>query len=110
MIMGFASAILSSIMNNLPTILMNALAITETSSSGLMQDTLIYANIIGADVEPKITPIGLLAALLWLHVHTQKNMRISWGRYFIIGFVLIVDVLFLTLHGLCLCLLIIYTM
>ncbi|WP_151949722.1 arsenic transporter [Aliarcobacter butzleri] len=89
---GFISAILSAVMNNLPTIMIMDIALKD-----IPNEALAYANIIGCNLGPKMTPFGSLATLLWLHVLVKKGIKISFWEYSKFGLIITPPVLLLVL-------------
>ena len=98
---GFLTAGLSAVMNNMPTVLVGALAIHGMAAvPATTREAMIYANVIGCDIGPKFTPLGSLATLLWLHVLARKGQSISWRTYMRVGLMLTPAVLLVTLTSL----------
>ncbi|HUH42371.1 MAG TPA: arsenic transporter [Sulfurimonas sp.] len=73
---GFLAAILSAVMNNMPTIMIMDIALKDIGN-----DAMIYANIIGCNLGTKMTPFGSLATLLWLHTLEKKGIKINYYSY-----------------------------
>ncbi len=89
---GFLSAFLSAFMNNMPTIMVMDIALQDIGN-----EAMIYANIIGCNLGPKMTPFGSLATLLWLHTLQKKGVTISFWSYSKFGLLITPPVLLVVL-------------
>lgn len=97
---GGLVAVMSAGLNNLPAVMVGGLAIQAGNLSAPLQEAAVLANVIGADIGPKLTPIGSLATLIWLYFLGQKGIKISWAEYFKVGLVITPPVLLAALLGL----------
>jgi arsenical pump membrane protein len=100
LVSGTVFAILAAVMNNLPAVLFGSLAIEQARLGEGARELFVYANVIGAGLGPKMTPIGSLATLLWMHVLAQYGVRVGWRRFCLVGLKLTIPVLAATLAGL----------
>ena len=92
---GFIAAFLSALMNNMPSVMIMDIALHDISNNALA-----YANIIGCNLGPKMTPFGSLATLLWLHVMAKKGVKISFWEYSKFGLVVTPPILLVVLLSL----------
>ncbi|WP_019584920.1 arsenical efflux pump membrane protein ArsB [Deinococcus apachensis] len=90
---GLSVAGLSAGLNNLPALLTALLGLRESGVTGAARDALLFGAVVGADIGPKLTPIGSLATLLWLHVLRGRGLHVTWGEYLRAGLVLTPPVL-----------------
>lgn len=97
---GSSVAALSAFMNNLPAVLFALLGVQGAALTPQVREGLAYALIVGADIGPKLTPIGSLATLLWLFLLGRRGVKVGWGEYFRAGLVLTPPVLLTALLAL----------
>lgn len=97
--MGFLTAFLSSVMNNMPTVLVGALSIDGSTATGVIKEAMIYANVIGSD-----RGLKLPLSAVWQHccgcTFCRRKTSKLQGYYFRVGIVMTIPVLFVTLAAL----------
>ncbi len=93
---GTFFALLAAMFNNLPSIMMVNLALAHTSNG----NSLIYANVIGNNIGPGLTPFGSLSTLLWLNTLERKGaLKITVRQYMKTGTAIGIPVLLATLFA-----------
>ncbi len=95
---GMLFSLTAAIMNNLPSVMLNSLAIHHAFSSYLLPALI---NVVSNDIGTKFTPIGSLATLLWIYSLERKHgVKVGLRTYVIYGLVTTPIVLIMTLLSL----------
>lgn len=100
---GLGSSLGSSIINNLPMVMLGNLALGDfVGLDSSSRELLMYAHLLGCNVGSKLTPIGSLATLLWLASLKRYGIYISFWRYMLVALLIVPLMLCVGLLGLCL--------
>lgn len=99
---GFAAAIVSALMQQIPATLLFTEAIVAAETSGLLGECLFYAQLIGAHYGQLLAPFGSIVAFLSIYQKIGEDGRIfSDGKTYIwAGLALSLPILALTLSAL----------
>jgi arsenical pump membrane protein len=98
-VMGFGLLLtaMSNLLNNLPSVMIGTLAITEMGLDAHTLQIAYLANIIGSDIGSLLTPMGTLASLIWMFILRKNKIKISWMQYIRITIIVIPIGLFISL-------------
>lgn len=99
---GIFVALTSCIFNNLPAFLFSLFYIDTLTLTESLKKLSVLSSIIGANIGPKMCPIGSLATLLWLNILKKHKIQISWAYYIKVGIILTLPTLIISLALFCL--------
>lgn len=105
---GIFSSLGSSIINNLPMVLLGNLTLQSFELDSLQTQILAFAHLLGCNIGSKLTPLGSLATLLFLLKLKIYNIKISLLQYISFAFILTFCVLLAALFGLWISTIILY--
>ena len=91
---GIISSIGSSIINNLPMVMLGDLALRNNELY------LVISHLLGCNIGSKLTPIGSLATLLWLVSLKRYGIKIGFLKYMVLSGIITIPILFVSLFGL----------
>lgn len=98
---GLGSSLGSSIINNLPMVMLGNLALGDfVGLDSSSRELLMYAHLLGCNVGSKLTPIGSLATLLWLASLKRYDIYISFWQYMLVALLVVPFMLCVGLLGL----------
>lgn len=98
---GVISSLGSSLINNLPMVMLGNLALGDfVGLDSSFRELLIYAHLLGCNVGAKLTPIGSLATLIWLFSLKRYGIYISFWRYMLVAMLVVPFMLCVGLLGL----------
>ncbi len=98
---GAISSLGSSLINNLPMVMLGNLALGDfVGLDSSSRELLIYAHLLGCNVGAKLTPIGSLATLLWLFSLKRYGIYISFWQYMLVAMLVVPFMLCVGLLGL----------
>lgn len=100
LLIGLVITALSTIMNNLPSVMLGTLMITSMDLDLLQLQISYISIIIASDIGALLTPIGTLATLLWMYVLRKNGIHISWSHYIKVAIMVIPITLITTLLSL----------
>jgi Na+/H+ antiporter NhaD and related arsenite permeases len=97
---GGLLTVMSNLINNLPSVMIGTMALTDMGLDERTLQIAYLANIIGSDVGALLTPLGTLAALIWMFILKQHGIRVTWGAYIRTALLVIPAGLFVSLGAL----------
>jgi arsenical pump membrane protein len=74
---GFGIAVISNLMNNLPSGLISAAAVKAAHVTGRLRDSVL----IGVDLGPNLSVTGSLATILWLIAIRREKLEVSFWDF-----------------------------
>ena len=80
-IMGLLLTVMSNLCNNLPSVMIGTISLTEMGLDSHTLQVAYLANVIGADIGSLLLPMGTLASLIWMYILKKNNIPLTWGQY-----------------------------
>jgi arsenical pump membrane protein len=81
LIMGTLLTVMSSLFNNLPSVMLGTLTLTQMGLEPQYLQLVYLANIIGSDIGSLILPSGTLASLIWMFMLRINKIPVTWSQY-----------------------------